>query len=175
MSTSDKSSTLSPAKAAQRNNSNNNLILVWQFPMNSLAPGRSECDSKNGIFNLVLLTGVFRSSHDNALQWTPQDLTDDKSTLVHVMAWCRQAISHYLNQCWLSPLSPYGITRPQWVKRQRKINYTHGCQPPKNFFSILLENSVFWVNFPYPLICSTSYSKHSLWQLPIALVGTMSI
>ena len=27
------------------------------------------------------------------------DLTDDKSTLVQVMAWCRQATSHYLNQC----------------------------------------------------------------------------
>ena len=22
---------------------------------------------------------------------------------------------HYLSQCWLSPLSPYGVTRPQWV------------------------------------------------------------
>ena len=27
-------------------------------------------------------------------------LTDDKSTLVQVMAWCRQATSHYLSQCW---------------------------------------------------------------------------
>ena len=31
------------------------------------------------------------------LRWTPQDLIDDKSTLVQVMAWCRQATSHYLN------------------------------------------------------------------------------
>ena len=46
----------------------------------------------------------------------PQDLTDDKSTLVQVMAWCRQATSHYMSQCWLSPLSPYGIARPQWVE-----------------------------------------------------------
>ena len=29
----------------------------------------------------------------------PLDLTD-KSTMVWVMAWCRQATSHYLNQCW---------------------------------------------------------------------------
>ena len=35
---------------------------------------------------------------------------DDKSTLVQVMAWCRQATSHCLNRCW-----PYGNTRPQWV------------------------------------------------------------
>ena len=46
----------------------------------------------------------------------PQDLTDDKSTLVQVMAWCHQATSHYLNQCWPRSPTPYGITRPQWVK-----------------------------------------------------------
>ena len=34
------------------------------------------------------------------------------STLVQVMAWCRQATSHYLSQCWPSFLSPYGVTRP---------------------------------------------------------------
>ena len=46
----------------------------------------------------------------------PRDLTDDKSTLVQVMAWCRQATSHYLNQCWPRSPMPYGVTRPQWVK-----------------------------------------------------------
>ena len=45
----------------------------------------------------------------------PQDLTDNKSTLDQVMAWCRQATSHYLSQYWLSSLSPYGVARPQWV------------------------------------------------------------
>ena len=33
------------------------------------------------------------------------DLTDDKSTLVQVMAWCRQASSHYLSQCWSRSVS----------------------------------------------------------------------
>ena len=33
-----------------------------------------------------------------------------------VMAWCRQATSHYLSQWWTRYLSPYGITRPEWVK-----------------------------------------------------------
>ena len=45
----------------------------------------------------------------------PQDLTDDKSTLVQVMAWCRQATSRYLSQCWPRSMSPYGVTGPQWV------------------------------------------------------------
>ena len=42
------------------------------------------------------------------------DLTEDKSTLVQVMAWCRQATSHYLSQCWPRSVS-YGVIRPQWV------------------------------------------------------------
>ena len=28
---------------------------------------------------------------------------------------CRQATSHYLSQCWPRCLSPYDVTRPQWV------------------------------------------------------------
>ena len=89
--------------------------------VNSLASGRSGCDFKNSIFNLVLLIGIFRSSHDNALRWMPQNLFEDSSTLVQVMAWCRQATSHYLSLCWPSSMSPYGVTRPQWVKKIRKI------------------------------------------------------
>ena len=79
----------------------------------------TEYDSKNVIFNLVLLIGIFRSSHNNALRWMSRDLTDDKSRLVQAMAWCRQATSHYLSQCWLSSLPPYGVISPQWVKLRR--------------------------------------------------------
>ena len=51
-----------------------------------------------------------------ALRWrTSRNHNDDKSTLVQVMAWCRQARSHYLNQCWPRSSPPYGVTRPQWV------------------------------------------------------------
>ena len=57
----------------------------------------------------------FIHSFEIALRWMWQDLTDDKSTLVEVMAWCRQATSHYLNQCWPRSMLPYGVTRPQWV------------------------------------------------------------
>ena len=54
------------------------------------------------------------------LSWISLNLTDDKSTLVQVMACCRQATSHYLNQCWPRFMSLYGITRPQWVNVMRK-------------------------------------------------------
>ena len=68
----------------------------------SLAPGRHRCHFKTAIFNEVLLIGIFTSSKDNALRWMPWDLTNDKSTLVQVMAWWSQATSHYLSQCWPS-------------------------------------------------------------------------
>ena len=71
---------------------------------NSLAPGWPGCHFKTAIFNLVLLIGILTSAKDNALRLMPRDLTDDKSTLVQVMAWCCQATSHYLSQCW--PNSP---------------------------------------------------------------------
>ena len=54
------------------------------------------------------------------------DLTDEKSTLVQVMAWCHQAACQYLSQCWSRSMSPYNITRPQWIN-SLKLNdaYVH--------------------------------------------------
>ena len=31
------------------------------------------------------------------------------------MAWCRQATSHCLSQCWPRSLSPHGVARPHWI------------------------------------------------------------
>ena len=48
-----------------------------------------------------------------------------------------------------------------------------GLPTSKILFPYFVEkNSVFWVTFPYPLICSSPDSKHSLWQLPIYSGGT---
>ena len=33
------------------------------------------------------------------------------------MAWCCQAPSHYLSQCWPIFMSPYSFTRTQWVNK----------------------------------------------------------
>ena len=90
--------------------------IICRGLINSLAPGRPRCYFKTAIWNLVLLISIFTSFKDNALRWMPRDLTDDKSTLIQVMAWCRQATSHYLNHCWPRSLPPNGVTRPQWVK-----------------------------------------------------------
>ena len=85
--------------------------------LNSLVPGRCRCNLKLVIFKLTSRVAIFSISCEIALRWMPQDFTDDKSTLVQVMAWCRQASSHYLSQCWPRSMLPNGVTRPQWVNR----------------------------------------------------------
>ena len=69
------------------------------------------------------------------------DLTEDKSTLVQVMAWCRQARDHYLSQCWPRSLPPFGVTRPQWVKLIRTDNrlYKAKQSKPCTFFTMNAE------------------------------------
>ena len=119
---------------------------------NSLAPGISECDSENVNFNLVLLIDISRSSHDNALRWLPQDLTDDKSTLVQVMAWCHQATSHYLSKCWLSSLSPYGVARPQWVNVS--FNTLRPRQHGRHFQMHFLEWKCMNFDYDFTEVCS---------------------
>ena len=84
--------------------------------VNSLAPGRFQFNFREVIFNLTLVNGGWGTSYEIAFRWMPLDLTDDKSTLVKVMAWCRQATSHYLKQCWPISLPPYAVNMPQWVK-----------------------------------------------------------
>ena len=41
-------------------------------------------------------------------RWVPQSPTDNKSTLVQVMASCRLAKRHYLGHCWPRSISPLG-------------------------------------------------------------------
>ena len=88
---------------------------LHRAPFISLAPGRLKWNISWGIFKSNLVINGLGVSREIALRSMSQDLTDDKSTLVQVMAWCRQATSHYLSQCWPRSMSPYGVTRPQWV------------------------------------------------------------
>ena len=88
-----------------------------QWLINSLAPGRFQFTFSLVIFKLILVNGGWGISYEIALRWMPLDLTADKSTLVLVMAWCRQATSHYLSQYWPRSMLPNGVTRPQWVNK----------------------------------------------------------
>ena len=72
-----------------------------------------------------------------------QDSTDDKWILVQVMAWCRQAASHYPKQCWPNfccQMAPLGTSTlieasPIIIKYQRfahpntlEQKMCHGCK-----------------------------------------------
>ena len=83
--------------------------------INSMAPGKFEWNFSYVIFKRILEIDGWCISCEIALIWMSLDFTDDQSTLVQVMAWCRQATSHYLSQCWPSSMSSNGVTRPQWV------------------------------------------------------------
>ena len=66
--------------------------------------------------------------------WTPQHCPDCESTLAQVMAWCCQATSHYLNQCWHNYISPYDITRDQWVTHKEQT--LPQCYSKKHFIPL---------------------------------------
>ena len=88
-------------------------------------------------------------------RWMSMDLTGDELTLVQVMAWCRQAASHYLNQCWLSYMTPYGATN--------ELNsYDAYLQTPSNIFS--LKNGWFCQIFTRTLFLSLVCKKCN-WKL----------
>ena len=104
------------------------FLLEWgSFPGSSQLthwpPGKFEWNFRHVIFKQILVIDGWGISCEIALIWMSLDFTDDQSTLVQVMAWC-QATSHYLSQCWPRYLSPYGLTRPQWVKRGFKYHFT---------------------------------------------------
>ena len=84
--------------------------------LNSLASGRCGHNFKIIIFKLIPWTDISCAACKIVVRWIPQNSICDKSTLVQVMAWCCQATSHYLSQCWPRSMLPYGFTRPQWVK-----------------------------------------------------------
>ena len=65
------------------------------------------------IFKLNFVIDGWGISDQNVLGWMSLDLIEENSILVQVMAWCRQATSHYPNQYWPSPMWPSGITRLQ--------------------------------------------------------------
>ena len=65
---------------------------------------------------------------------TEMDVSNLKSTLVLVMAWCRQATSHSLSQCWPEFMLP--ITWPWWVNPLRlRQNGHHFADSISNAFS----------------------------------------
>ena len=72
----------------------------------------------------------FLSTFEIALRWMPNNTLEDKSILDQVIAWCSQAISHYLSQCWSRSMLSHGVTRPQRVKEG--LPSIHSAYQPVN-------------------------------------------
>ena len=111
----------------------NYVVELWvlYYALNSLAPGRPGHNSKSMILKLIMQNTSLGTHCVIALQWMSQKLTDEKSTLAQVMAWC-------FSQCWTLFMSPYGVTRSQWVKHSINITVMshehHGISPPTRLF-----------------------------------------
>ena len=88
------------------------MLLPKRQWINSLAPGKFEWNFRYLILQIISVIDRWGICYELALRRMSLDLTDDKSILVQVMAWCHQATSYYLSQCWPRSLSPYGVTRP---------------------------------------------------------------
>ena len=54
----------------------------------------------------------------NGCRWVPQNCIEEKSILLHVMAWCCQATRYYPSQWGPKSMSLYGMTRLRWVKQK---------------------------------------------------------
>ena len=127
--------------------------------INSLAHLKEILEKK--FFKLIWVIGGWGIFCEIALRWMPLDLTDDKSTLVQVMAWCRQATSHYLSQCWPRSLSPYDVTRPQWVNRV----YQPGDNYWDNYLGALyLQVTATHLRIGLPQIWSKGAQSSTQWQ-----------
>ena len=88
------------------------LIGIWETVM----------FCKKAFFNVVLLIGIFWFSYANAIS-----LTNDKSTLVLVVAWCGHATSCYLIKSWYVSVFPYGVmhkAKSQWVNCTNEPKFT---------------------------------------------------
>ena len=67
--------------------------------VNEMRNDKSGCNVKGMIFKPILWIDIWGAFCKIVARRMLQNSTDDKSTSVQVMAWCRQASSHYLSQC----------------------------------------------------------------------------
>ena len=92
------------------------LDLIWTFYISQSCRPSYDFLTLWAFGNVAEILNVWFSKHISGInilcisiwldrKWMSQDHTDDKSTSVHVMAWCSQATSYYLRQCWPRSMS----------------------------------------------------------------------
>ena len=82
---------------------------LTQWPLGDVA-----VNIKLVIFKLISRVDISHTPSEITLRLMLKNLTNENSILVQVMSWCRQAASHYLNQCLSRFQIPCGVLRPQW-------------------------------------------------------------
>ena len=104
------------------------------------------------------------------------DHIDVKLTLAQVMAWCRQATSHYLSQHWPRSLWPYGVTRLQWVKASIKgPTFSNSFSWMKRFKIWLKFHWNFFLRVQYgPVTMIVPASGHQVRCIPWVQMGTFN-
>ena len=99
--------------------------------INSLAPGRFGSHIKTIILKCIIQKSSLGTHREIALNWIPQNFSNEKWTLVQVMVWCRQATSHYLSHCWrryiISVICRH-IASLGHNKMHSKMLYTEQCR-----------------------------------------------
>ena len=133
-------------------------IMYWwiKFQLNSPSSGGYGFDFKYVFVKCAVVIIFMDISSAIAYRWLAQDLTDDKSGLIQVMAWCCQATSLYMNQCWLRSMMLYDVNRSQrvmptetWTKQQplflKKKKQLFKLYSKFPFFS--WESNRYFINF----------------------------
>ena len=80
-------------------------VCTYLVVINSPAPGICGGNFKSILFKLVAQNRLAPGC-EISFRWMPHNLTNDKSTLVQVMTWCRHTTNHYLSKYWLRYMSP---------------------------------------------------------------------
>ena len=116
----------------------------------SLSSGRFEGNFIEVNFKLMLMIDGLGIFVEIDFRLILLDLTNEKSTLVQVMAWCGQATSHYLSQCWPRSMSPNGVSRPQWVNNGISLAYSPYQDLLNNAISVMEQigmifNEIFYL------------------------------
>ena len=120
--------------------------------INSFSPDQFEWNFRLIIFKLFFVIDDRNMPCEIPLRWRSLDLTEDKSTLVQVMAWCPQAASHYLSQCWPRSVASLGHNELRarlclsqyWLNTLRPRQ--NGRHFPDDLFKCIFLNENVWIS-----------------------------
>ena len=84
------------------------------------------------------ISGIASKSITTKKYLLSEDCIYSEFILDHVMAWCHQTTSHYLNQCCPTSVMQYGIIRPPRISNK---NFTH---KDDNLLVKCLKSTILW-------------------------------